>query len=210
MFKIQTLRSNENSLSQVGDVLLQAVPYIISFIGNLFGSPQRRELTSSDWTYLVPFHGSLYDALRSNLSARIKYDVDLPNLAIFTLAFAVTNGSNFGFPNTDQGHQAFYNELAKERTANGVPYINVNVPSNMVLPSDVSSYDMKYITNFPMYFYGSGSQQGTQTPLDQNGNPISTNKLLSGFGSNNLDLTTILIIGAGLYFVFNAGKSKGK
>lgn len=202
MFKIQTLSdNNNNSLKDIFAI----IPYVISFVANLFGSPQRRELTSSDWNYLVPFTGTLYNNIKSNLSSRIKYDVDLPNMALFVLAYAVTNGSNFGYPNTDQGHQAFYNELSNERLANGVPSINVNIPSNMVSASDVSSYDQKYISQFATYFYGNGTQLGTTIPTGTNGIPKTTNQILSGFDTSNIG--TFLLIGAFVYFV---SQSKGK
>lgn len=203
--KIQTLSDRQN-LGFWAE-LAQAIPYIISGLTSLFGGTQRRELTSADWNYIVPFSGNLYDKIKANLQSRIKYDVDLTNTAIFTLAFAVTNGPGLGYPNTDQGHQAFYNELANERKANGVQGISVNLPANQALPADVSSYDRQYITQFPLYFYGAGTQSGTVVPINpQTGQPISQSSFINPGGS--MDWTTILLVGAGIYFVSQTGKKK--
>ena len=91
LFDIVTL-SDYQTLKDPVTVITAGTALLSSLFPNLFGQ-NRKLLTTNDWIQLIPGSGYWTTKLRSFLSARIKYDVDLGNMQALTIDFVFENRS---------------------------------------------------------------------------------------------------------------------
>ena len=161
------------ALPGVGSIIQSGLDSIVS----LFSGSGRKKLTNQDWQVLIPWNGSLYSQIRSYLSARINYDVDLKlNFIPFTLNFLYLNG----WDGNAQQLQNAITELSNERIQSGVTYVPVDSSSldaftlrvNNKTPNQ--SYEIDFLSNFTKYFYGTPSQVVTVPPTQTTAGTTTT------------------------------------
>lgn len=219
MFKIQTLSDKQN-LGFIPDpgTIIALAQAGLQLITSIFGLGNKsKQLTQADWNTIFPFNGNTYNQYKNYMYNHIKWNSDLNNIPVFTLYASW----DLGF-NGNAGALLF--ELAKERYNAGVYQgynFSLGVPPNYNF-NDISNSDWKYVNNFnsfmssPYYYDQSGNSVtspiiptpninntgGTGTGSTGGTNIIPPNKVnQSSFLSDTSSLSTLLLIGGGVFLV---------
>ena len=156
-----------------GDIFTSILGMGLEALSGLFGA-NRKKLNQSDWLQIMPVSGYWNNALRSYLSLHIGYDTDLGNIPTFTQYFV---------------HENLY-------AISDGKYANLD----STLPSGVfGTYLQKFYSLLSSERQSAGYSGGYIDTSSVTGK--SSTSSLSLF-SGQSELSTILIVGAGLGLVF--------